>query len=406
MFRPFLRSLAASGLLGGLLAIPFSSRAATPTIAPDQLQPGQKAVVKTVFEGQRIEEFEAEIVGVLKGGASEGDMVLARATGDRVKRTGIAQGMSGSPVYVDGKLVGALSAGWSFSREPLFVVTPIGEMLGTLEHRSTDSDVSGASGPGGLAATPETGFGAFAWPGVAPAPAAAHPDPPATDLFSGAPTRLAVPVACVGLHAGLLPTASRLLQPLGFTAVPGGGVAKTSSASSFEPGSAVAVELMRGDLRLSAIGTVTWREGDRVLIFGHPFFQAGSIRLPLSSASITTIVASDLTSFKLGSAGAPLGTATQDRRAAVAGTVGPSPALMPLAVTIAGDTRRPRTFRFESIEDRGLAPQLVSLAAVNSLLEAGGTNASQTARWTATLHRKGASPLVLSDVIVSENGLL
>jgi hypothetical protein len=215
-----------------------------------------------------------------------------------------------------------------------------------------------------------------------------------------------VPIACGGLQPSLLPLAGRLFEPLGFTAVPGGRAsADTVASAPFEPGSAVAVELMRGDLHLAAIGTVTWREGNRVLIFGHPFFQAGTVRMPLASASITTVVASNLISFKLGSAGRPLGTATQDRRAAVAGTVGPPPRLMPVAVTIAGPGGAPRTFRFESIEDRAMAPQLVSLAALNSLLKSGGTGANQTMRWTLVLHRSGVPPLTLSDVAAGDSPL-
>jgi hypothetical protein len=219
----------------------------------------------------------------------------------------------------------------------------------------------------------------------------------------GAPTRLALPVSCAGLDPSLFPMARQLLEPLGFTAVPGGSPAQSAHPAPFEPGSAVAVELMRGDLRLSAIGTVTWREGDRVLIFGHPFFQSGRVRLPLASASITTIVASDLTSFKLGSAGRPVGTAVQDRRTAVSGIVGPSPRLMPVSVAVSGTVAPRRSFHFESIEDRALAPQLISLAALNSLLESGGTGANQTLRWSLVLHRKGVPPLTISNVVVSEN---
>ena len=386
-------------------------RESTPTIAPDQLQAGQKAVVKTVFEGQKVESFDAEIVGVLKGGASEGDIILARATTDRVKHTGIAQGMSGSPVYVDGKLAGALSGGWSFVRDPIFVVTPIGEMLGTLRpHEGETPDVPSTTGPGGLAADPGT-FGEFRWPGEDALPDLPSAPPEATPAvgetrtgaLTGAPTPLALPVSCAGLQPALLPLASRLLGPLGFTAVPGGTAPASAARAPFEPGSAVAVELMRGDLRLAAIGTVTWREGDRVLIFGHPFFQAGPVRLPLSSATITTIVASDLTSFKLGSAGPAVGTATQDRRAAVAGTVGATPKLMPMSLVIADGPKTRQVFHFESIEDRSLAPQLISLAAVNGLLESGGSTPSQTLRWTMSMHRRGVPALTLSDVVVSDN---
>ncbi len=396
-----------------LLGLPAVSRALTPTLDPEQLQPGRKAVVRTVFQGQRIEEFEAEILGVFKGGRVDGDLIVARATSERLQRTGIAQGMSGSPVYVDGKLVGALSGAWAFSRDPLFVVTPIREMLAVLDQPTGDpGDVAGTAGPSGLGTDSESAFGEFRWPGLPGSEPAPGPDPtllrtrysgaPAS-LASGSPARLAVPVACAGLEPALVPLARELMEPLGFTAVPGGtsGTAAESGAA-FEPGSAVAVELLRGDLRFAAIGTVTWRDGDRVLIFGHPFFQSGNVRLPLASASITTIVASNLISFKLGMPGDPVGVATQDRRAAVAGRVGPLPHLMPVAVSIAAPGTSERTFRFESIEDRELAPQLVSIAAVNSLLESGGTGPNQTVRWTITLHRRGTPPLRLSDMVSSE----
>jgi hypothetical protein len=373
--------------------------AAVPTLPPDELRPGQKAAVRTVFEGQKIEEFEAEIVGVLKGGRASGDMILARATSERVLRTGIAQGMSGSPVYVDGRLVGALSGGWSFSREPLFAITPIGEMLEVLEHPWPGDAGVGTAGPTGVepGARAASSYRELRWSDPVPGPAL-EPVAPASGRDLGAPARLPIPVACAGLAPGALSWADQLLAPLGLTAVPGGGAGRDADVSTeLEPGSAVAIELMRGDLQLAAIGTITWRDGDRVLIFGHPFFQSGSIRLPIAAASITTVVSSQVISFKLGTSGRPMGVADQDRRAAVAGRLGPAPGLMPVTVNLAGEGLRERTFRFESIEDRALAPQLVGLAALNSLLESGGTGAGQTVRWTLALHRRGSEPLVLSE---------
>lgn len=103
------------------------------TLAPGELHPGDRAVVRTVFRGDSIESFDAEILGVLSSGRTEGDLILARATSERVVRTGVAAGMSGSPVYVNGRMIGALSSGWTFSREPIFGITPIGEMLQVLE---------------------------------------------------------------------------------------------------------------------------------------------------------------------------------------------------------------------------------------------------------------------------------
>jgi len=397
--------VAAIALLWLVVSAPAWAR--VPTLDPDALQAGQKAVVKTVFQGERIEDFEAEIVGVLHGGRVDGDIIVARATSERVTKTGIAQGMSGSPVYVDGHLVGALSGAWAFSREPLFVITPIREMLAVLDQPGGDEDdAAGTAGPAGLEPRgAPIQFGAFEWPGLPEEGETAPALPSTVAAAMGQPARLAVPVACVGLDPAALSHARQLLEPLGFTAVPGGrsGSSATPAAPPvLEPGSAVAVELLRGDLRLAAIGTITWRDGDRVLIFGHPFFQSGRVRLPLASASVTTIVASDVISFKLAMPGTPFGVATQDRRAAVAGFMGRSPRLMPVSVTVAGGGRGSRTYRFESIEDRALAPQLVGLAALNSLLESGGVGSGQTVRWSVELFRRGAPPLALSDVVVSE----
>jgi hypothetical protein len=355
-----------------------------------------------VFEGTRIEEFEAEIVGVLPGGRAEGDMIVARATSERVVKSGIAQGMSGSPVYVDGKLIGALSSGWSFSRDPLFGITPIGEMLAVLDLPAAGG-AAGSAGPTGVEVgvrSAGTRFGEWTWeaepedlpgeptrgsPGTAPLPA-----------------RLGLPLACGGMHPAALAAARDLFAPLGLQAVQGGRAAAEPS-QPIEPGSAVAVDLMRGDLHISAIGTVTYRDGDRVLIFGHPLFQSGEVRLPLSTATITTIVASQLASFKLGAPGTPVGSLTQDRRAAMGGSIGGSPALLPYSVDITRPGLPRQTFRFETIEDRSLAPQLMSIAALNCLLESGGTGGNQTVRWSMRLKRPGRPALTLSDVLSSDS---
>src|SRR5580765_5514121 len=132
---PFRAGLALAPLLAALLSAGAALAASTsvPILTSDHLEPGMKARVLTVFEGEKVEEFDAEIVGVLKGGHAEGDQIIARATSPRAIQSGIAQGMSGSPVYVDGKLIGALSGGWSFVKDPLFVITPVAEMLEVLD---------------------------------------------------------------------------------------------------------------------------------------------------------------------------------------------------------------------------------------------------------------------------------
>src|SRR5438093_6710480 len=238
-----------------LLAPPLALAATvTPPVAileTGALKPGQKAEVRTVFKGDSIESFEAEILGVLRGGRAEGDMILARATSGPVMRTGVAQGMSGSPVYVDGRLVGALSSGWSFSREPTFGVTPIREMLDVLD-LPTSKVGPGTAGPTGIdlpAAAGSPRFRELCWDG-----AAAAPETPAPGETAG-PSPLALPLACGGLDPAARELAARWLAPLGLTVVPGGRSAGDGPGpASLAPGSALAVDVMRGDLPLSASG--------------------------------------------------------------------------------------------------------------------------------------------------------
>jgi hypothetical protein len=416
--RPALRTSGRISLLAGVsaallgasaLLAPLPGAAAPPlTLAPEDLRPGDRAIVRSVFRGDSIEEFPAEIVGVLSGGRIDGQTILARATSERLKQVGVAQGMSGSPVYVNGRLIGALASSWAFARDPLFGITPIREMLRLFDQPAAPA-TGPAGGPAGVELTAIQGgvrFGEFHWEESA---ASDPQQPPRADegrrgAFAGAPVSLPVPLACGGLAPDALDAARQWFAPLGFTAVPGGSTPDGGpDAASLEPGSAVAVDLMRGDLQVSAIGTLTWRDGDRVLLFGHPFFQSGEVRLPLSTARITTVVASDYLSFKLGTRGREVGVVTQDRRPGVSGTIGPRVQLLPLTVRIEGARPEPQRFRFELVEDRTLAAQLTGLAALNSLLESGGTGPVQTLAWTLTLHRRDSPPLVLQDLSAGES---
>ncbi|MBI5711018.1 MAG: hypothetical protein HZC42_12070 [Candidatus Eisenbacteria bacterium] len=383
---------------------------AVPVLAPDRLQPGQKAIVRTVFRGDSIEEVPAEIVGVLKGGRAEGDMILARATSERLEKIGVAQGMSGSPVYVDGKLIGALSSGWSFAREPLFGITPIGEMLPVLELASS-ARAAGSAGPSGveLAGPDGARFRELRWDDGPDDQAAVPPGrvrAPAREDGPGVPgpIPLMLPLACSGLSPAALEPVRRWLAPLGLAVVPGGRAAGGGPPpDALRPGAAVAVDVMRGDVEMAAIGTLTYRAGDRVLLFGHPFFQSGEVRLPLSTAEIATVVSNQASSFKLGVRGREAGVVTQDRRTAVAGTIGGVARMLPVRVTVAGAGRQRQDFRFETVEDRALAPSLVGVATLNSVLESGGSGGNQTLRWTLALHRPGAAPLVLTDLVAGDS---
>ncbi|MGH7724779.1 MAG: SpoIVB peptidase S55 domain-containing protein [Candidatus Eiseniibacteriota bacterium] len=379
-------------------------RAGTPTVtaAPDpasldrerflparELRPGQRAICRTVFQGRTVEDFELEIVGVLPGGRAEGDMILARATSDRLKHDGIAAGMSGSPVYVDGKLIGALAFSWPFSRDPLCGITPIAEMLDVLAHP---------------AASPVGAFeDSSAWTAPEVEPTRTSADPRAAT--GNAWTRIRAPLVVGGLSEPARALLAPFAEEHGFMMVQGGagGSSTTATATAAErealvPGAAISVDLLRGDANISGIGTLTYRDRERVIAFGHPFFQTGDVEYPLSLADITTIIASDLSSFKVGTPAEKLGVITQDRRAGIAGHLGGTPArMLPLTVKVHG-LGIEETYRFEVLRHRLLAPQLTQVAAFSALTARGSVVPEATWRYRATLSAKGRPPIVLEDV--------
>ncbi len=348
-------------------------------IGVEELRPGQKATCRTVFQGRRIETFELEIVGVVKGGKADGDMILARADGERLKHDGIAAGMSGSPIYVDGRLAGALAFGWPFSRDALCGITPIADMLDVMAQPDGPPTGDFESGPGLTVSEHANG------PGL---------------------ERLRTPL----MAGGFSPEARAWFAPWaeqhGFLLASGGvgapanatqRLAREDARKALEPGAAMSVDLMRGDMNLAAIGTLTWRDGDQVAAFGHPFFQTGAVAYPLALADITTIIASDLNSFKMGAPAEQVGTITQDRRAAVTGRIGAIPRMLPLTVRVhgfAGD----ETYRYEILRSRFLAPTLAGLGVVGALTARGGAAPEATWRWRARLVAPGSKPLVLEDI--------
>ena len=381
---PFVLAVCAAGALAaGLDRSRF--------IGLDELKPGMKAVGKTVFAGRAIEDFDLEIVGVVPGGKAEGAMILARALGPRLEHDGIAAGMSGSPIYVDGRLAGALAFSWSFTRDPICGITPIEDMLDVMHQPDGPPTGDFASGP--IRTLPP------------PVPQSLPQPAPNAAPSTGGLEQLRTPLVA----GGLTPEARAWLEPWaaeqGFLLTAGGAAGATratqkldpkAARAELEPGAAFAVDLMRGDMNLSAIGTITWRDGDRVVGFGHPFFQSGNVKYPLALADITTIVASDLNSFKMGVPAEQVGAITQDRRAAVAGGIGEVPAMLPLTVNVDGLAGK-ETYRYEVLRHRGLAPTLVGLGVIGALSARGGVAPEATWRWRMRLVAPGSPPLVLED---------
>ncbi len=305
----------------------------------------------SVFSGTSVDSFPMTILGVLKGNRPGADLILARASGAFLERTGIIAGMSGSPVYIGGKLIGAVAYTWAFTKDPVAGITPIGEMLSALRSMPEES-LPQKMEPS------DARFGALDLP------------PGATSPISGEARPIVTPLALSGFTPEALRYMGPWLDEHGFVSAPGGAAPGEGSCDSILPGSAVGVELVRGDMSATAIGTVTYREGNRVLAFGHPFYALGRVQLPMTAATIHTIFASQQISTKVGSATRTCGTLVADRSVGIAGELGPSPTMIPLTVSITGPRSRDRQYHFQVARSRSLTPGLASAAIVSSISEA------------------------------------
>ena len=351
----------------------------------DELRPGDRCVGRTVFSGDRVEEFDVEIIGVVRGSAPASDVIIIRATGGPLDRAGIMEGMSGSPVYRDGRLVGAISSTWAFAEEAIGGVTPIGEMLPALD---LFDDAGSARGDGtggalGVLVMPEGELavsraawlldagGVVAEDGRGLADSWGHP------TFDGCEmAQISLPLVVSGASERFLGRLTGALSGLGFAPVKGasGAVATTSAGpTDLVPGSAVGVQLVRGDANWTAVGTVTHREGDRLIAFGHPLFQAGDVELPMVGAYVHAVMPLQSVSFKYASGAELAGTMVQDRRRMVAGRVGDPPAMTPVTVSVRSGDADARTFDLEVVRARPYASIFAGLATAGAIDEVVGT---------------------------------
>ena len=372
----------------------------------DDIERGMTGVGRTVFHGTRIDTFSATILGVLRNVYGPGsNLILARLSGGPLAQTGVISGMSGSPVYVDGKLIGAVAYAWSFAKEPITGITPIGEMLEVMDRPSSSSGRMGSRQPV-RPFDPSVDDGA--WAGVFPGGRAVEAGPGAVGVegLSGMQP-VALPLVASGFSPQVLSELRSELEPMGLLPVQGGGGSDASlPPGRFEPGAALGVQLMRGDYSMTAIGTLTYRDGDRVVGFGHPLFLSGSTSLPMTAAFIHDVVPSQMTSFKMGVASQALGTIVQDRAPGISGVLGQSPGMIPMRVGVRGLTGdSDATFRMEVIRSREIGPTLMRAAVTNSLMSATKVGGESTVQMTSRVHLKGHPPLLLENLYAGPVGL-
>jgi hypothetical protein len=341
-----------------LLALGLAADAATLTMPLSQVKPGMKGRGKSVFQGTAIEEFDVEILGVLANSVPQRNVILARLRGRGLESTGIIAGMSGSPVYIDGKLIGAVAYGFSFSKEAIAGITPIDEML-AIDRAPLDIKTGGAAAfPLRDDISQEELAGTFlksieARPQARPAGLTIAP--------------LELPLMFGGFSAGGFERARSFFAPLGFRAVRAGTDGQTRpgqppAGPSLREGDAVGVQLMGGDLDISAVGTATYVDGAKVLAFGHPLYNLGAVDYAMTRAEVITVMPSLESSVKLASTGPVIGRFSQDRTPGAAGEVGVMPRLIPLNIGLKSGPAVLKSFKLKLVNDKFLTPALVNIA--------------------------------------------
>jgi hypothetical protein len=413
-----------------VMFVPAVGRTAEPAadfISLSELSPGMTGYGLTVFEGSRVDTFGVRVVGIQENVRVDGSFLLVEISGHGLEISSIAQGMSGSPVYFDGRFAGALAFGWGGALKPIAGVTPAEEMLALptrpaasleAEPRSLVPDLRSLIAPGSSDGQltrdlfPGTGSPVEPVRSAFPVPAGQWPAP--RDMIM----TLLEDMAPDGF--GTFPgPESWIVQPVGFAGqAVGGEVGQPGSGPVFQPGSACAIPLITGDAKLGAIGTVTWVDGDQVLMMGHPFMQRGPVAWPLATAEILTVFPSRQMSFKMGTIGHIVGSVHHDQRAGLSGRTGPAPAMVPVSVEIElpadGDPASAadiRSYQFEVVDDTQLTPTLVFWALYNSLLAEANDASLQNLSYRIETVWEGAAaleaePLVLSGVTSGPGGAM
>jgi hypothetical protein len=392
----------------------------------DEVRPGMKGYGKTVFQGTKIEQFDVELIGVLKNSGPKQDLILARLSGGPLAKTGVIAGMSGSPVYIDGKLLGAVAFSFPYATEPIAGIQPIQQMLGLLDQKNDQKNGSSPQriGDGSIG----TGRG-----GILPA------ESPTTfiykqfqkleegtplsqlllpqslsrgSLFSastGTPslTRISTPLFVSGATPAALQQFGQFFNEFGFTPVQGGGGGSAAglvpaTPSKIEPGSSINVELIRGDLSWSANGTVTYVDGDKVYAFGHPNLTAGPTDVPMSAGYVLSLLPNLQNSFKLAVPLDVVGAFQQDRSTGIAGTLGSTSKMIPVNLSVNSSLNTANKYKFEVAADRFLTAPLLNFIVFNTITSSERALGEMTLSISGQIHLKDQEPVNIGNVFSSD----
>jgi hypothetical protein len=370
-----------------LLAWPAVAETPAAILPLAQVKPGMIGEARTVFAGTEPEAFKVRVVSILRNFVPKQDVILVRAEDPRLESSGVAAGMSGSPVYVDDKLMGAIAYGWSFAKEPLAGVTPIEAIL-------AERDRPDRPPPD----PPPRQEAAAAMTGKAGGDPAAHLHP------------VGLPLAIAGASDASLAYLGEELQAFGMRAVRAGGASAkpqtgAPAAARLVPGSAVGVALVSGDMSTTAMGTLTYADGKQVFAFGHPLFGIGSVSLPMVQGEIHAIIPSLASSLKMSSPIAEIGAITDDSKSGVIGLLGGRAGTVPVAVRVVSQGVKKPPFTVAIARHRRLLPMLATTVISTALSEAVPDVTDMIADVTTRLAIRGIAPIELRDQLASNETL-
>lgn len=386
------------------LVLCASTVAAAERMPLSQVQKGMKGYGLTVFEGTNVEKFDVEILGVLRNIGPAQDLILAKIDSAVVRRAGVIAGMSGSPIFIDGKVIGALAYSWQFSKEPVAGITPIEEMLKIAQVTAPVGATLADAKPRatlGLAPRltalemlkaigenkPEEAFQKLVSNGMRPA-----------STISGA-TRIAMPMSMSSFAPETIQRFAPYLDELGFVTVPAGATSTsttTSNKTSFEMGDPVGAVLLNGDFNVAATGTVTYIDGNHIYAFGHPFLDMGEINFPMATSEVVGVLPSVASSFKFSNTGNVVGVLRQDRSAGIMGVLGETADMIPVEVTLNG-AGPAQTYKVNVVRHATLSPLMLAMVTDSVVANAQRAAGERTVLLESEIKVKGFNPIILRE---------
>ncbi len=389
-------------------------------MALSDVKPGMKGEWRTVVQGSTVQTFQLEVLGVMENfNAPKLSIIICQATDPSQIENGPVQGMSGSPVYIDGKLVGAYAYGFTQSKDQAIIgVTPIQEMLEVFDAPAS-LPLPGRPAPMRVTASSDKDNASLAEDNLPPrgmVPTMSglggwHITQGAERLggqdLAAAMKPLPTPLFASGISTHTLAALRGEYEKRGLQVmqVPGGSSTTGGpTAASLEPGSAIGVSLLTGDFAISGVGTLTWRDGDRLLAFGHPMFGFGPVDLPMTTAEVITVVRSLDSSFKLANTGPVVGTISQDRLTGISGKLGEIPPMTSFHTRVTGADGKVRNFQGQLWQNREMTPLLGATGLLESLSSSILSEQQQTFFVSATLDIEGFPPVKINQVASGQGG--